>query len=221
MSNDTIIEAMARAICRQIYVKRMQQYSAMSLDRHVELNWRNHFFDAQAAYDALIEGGNGVLPLQPTSEMMSAGAAATNRFVGVGDAYDIYRAMVSTFLEGREGGKGASGGREAGHGALPMPTEPPLSAGSKPPSDHLVICIPTVESGMEVTVEAFPGDSGAASDAFLAAQAKGWYGDIVSVYRHHGKGPLDNKWWGGMWTGYGKRHEAWKLANPTDHQGEG
>lgn len=101
-------------------------------------------------------------------------------------------------------------------------TDDPISAGKKPPSDHLLICIPSVESGIEVTVEAFPGDPGAAQDAFLATQAKGYYAEILTVYRHHGKGALDNKWWGGMWTGYGKRHEAWKTNQPpTDQGGKG
>jgi hypothetical protein len=127
------------------------------------------------------------------------------------DIWDIAHIALQGLSQdqGREG-YGVSGGRvQAG----PIgPTQQPLSAGSKPPSDHLVICIPSVESGMDVTVEAFPGEPMAAQDALLEADAKGWYAHVVHVYRHHGRGPLDNKWWGGMWTGYRARFDALKSS---------
>jgi hypothetical protein len=97
MSNDTIIEAMRAAIL----AKASDGWSgdACAVDPEDA---------AQAAYNALIEGGFVVVPREPTVDMMSDGAIATNRPVGVSDIYDIWDSMVSTFLEGLEGVRGSS-----------------------------------------------------------------------------------------------------------------
>lgn len=98
MSNDTIIEAMARGMEAHSYPQ-----GGLSMQIVAMI-----YQSAQAAYDALIEGGFVVVPRDPSPDMLSDGAIATNRPVGVSDIYDIWDSMVSTFLEGREGGKGSS-----------------------------------------------------------------------------------------------------------------
>lgn len=72
-------------------------------------------------------------------------------------------------------------------------------------SEHLVICIPRDDTSLEVTVDAFT-DSGAAQDAFFVAEAKGYYAEVLTIYRHPLKNGTMGDWWGGMWTGYGRRN---------------
>lgn len=72
-------------------------------------------------------------------------------------------------------------------------------------SEFLTIFIPSDESGLGIVVEEFD-TAEASQQALIDGQAKGWWRDIIMLYRHPGKGPLSNKWWGGGSTIYERRY---------------
>jgi hypothetical protein len=94
-SRDQIIETMARAIAVETAGEEFAGESELKAGNL----WCQSKSSAQAALQALEGGGWPPLPLEPTIEMQRVGAAATNRMIGVSDAYDIWKAMVSAFLE--------------------------------------------------------------------------------------------------------------------------
>lgn len=80
-------------------------------------------------------------------------------------------------------------------------------------SEFLVITIPKVHlTSLEVDVEEF-ATAGEAQDFALERMKEEWVADVVSLYRHPGKSPLANKWWAGLWNGYGERLEVWRREN--------
>lgn len=223
MSED-VVEVMAEGL-----VGFKPPFDPEDIDR--QQSWTNAVEICTTALAALTEGGWAVVAASPSADMCESGAltiycdrSGVDRskvdYLHAKDtelAEDIYVAMIKasrdhapTTCAAKD--QGAATETESGHGALPMPSPELISAGERLPSDHLLICIPAADSGLSVTVDEFPGDPGAAQDAFFEADAKGWYAEILTIYRHHGRGVLDNKWWGGAWTGYRKRFDAFKSS---------
>lgn len=199
-----ILAVRAKGLSRSLWARRAAATALLMLEGHPSIR----------SLQAPVVAGWRVVPEEPTSEMLNAyptvvfGGAFASRA-------DIYRAMISAaplpplLVGGEEGQRGDSSAD------LPRASSSssPSQEGARPPSEFLTIHIPHPKWG-EVTVEAFT-DASAQQDAFLKARETGWYADIVGIYRHHGKGRLDGKWWGGPWLGYAKRHE---LAIAHDQQ---
>jgi hypothetical protein len=73
-------------------------------------------------------------------------------------------------------------------------------------SEFLLIFVPHDESGLDVQVREFD-TAEALDEALLTEKAAAWR-DLIGIYRHEGRGPLDGKWWGGPSTINRRRWEA-------------